>query len=178
MSCEESKGFAGQFDRFGYAPFVARRGSLTGSLQIDDAGLHMIGLLTDGKQSPAVLLHRTMAITNAGALAGDYLLTLAAIEPVEMEGHVRLRILSNGKASLRGTLGDGTSFFERTFVSSDSTIPWFVPLYSHRGIILGSLEISGETVHGKARWFRPGNARSVRYPNGFGLVIGVNGARE
>ncbi|HWN93535.1 MAG TPA: hypothetical protein VNT99_00765, partial [Methylomirabilota bacterium] len=169
---------AGQFDRFGYAPFVARRATLNGSLQIDDAGLRISGLITDGRKSPQLLLYRAVTTTNIAALAGRYSLTLSAAGPVAMDGVVTLRVLPNGSVRMQGKLGDGTGFSERTFLSADATIPWFVPLYSRRGVILSWLDVRDDgTVQGTARWFRPGNSRHVHNPTGFGLVVPVIGSR-
>ena len=170
---------AGQFDRFGYAPLVARRSTLSGSVQIDDTGLRMLGSLTDGQQAPMFLLYRAVTTTNLAAPAGDYSLRLAAMDPVEQEGLVMLQVLENGKVQMRGRLGDGTEFSTRTFLSPDGSIPWFKSLYSLRGGILSWLYVGSDgTVHGTARWFRPGNSRNVNYPDGFGLVIPVTGSRE
>jgi plastocyanin len=177
--CGTRQNVAGQFDRFGYAPLVTRNGMLSGSLQIDTAGLRMNGLLTDGKQSPLLLLYRAVPVPNLGILAGNYLLTLGVADPVEIEGSAMLRILSDGTVKMRGTLGDGTTFAKSTFISVDGTVPLFVPLYSSHGALLSQLNVATDgTVHGTASWYRPGKSRNVKYPNGFGLVIPVTGSRS
>jgi hypothetical protein len=145
----------------------------------------MTGVLTDdqnsnprGRRSPALLLYRAKAMTNAASLAGDYALAVDAIEPVFDPGAIAMRILPDGVVRMRGTLGDGTVLRERTFLSPDTSVPLFVPLYHNRGLILGWLQVAEDgSVQGTARWFRPGDSRSVNYPDGFALKIPVNGSR-
>lgn len=176
---------AGQFDRFGYAPLVVRRATLSGSLQIDSVGIRMIGSLTDDKnpnprsrRTPALLLYRATTMTNAAASAGNYTVTFEAHEPVPNPGSAAMQILPNGVVRLRGTLGDGTALNERTFLSPDATIPLFVQLYHNRGVILGWLALADDgSVQGTARWFRPADSRSLNYPDGFALKISVTGSR-
>ena len=169
---------AGQFDRFGYAPLVFRRGSLSGSLQLDATGGRMAGVLTDGRKTPALLLYRTGAATNAGAFNGDYALTLGAAAPVPSEGRARLRISSRGRVQVSGTLGDGRTLDAQSFLSPDARVPLFMPLYQGRGLILGSLNVGADgTVQGMVRWFRPGDSRNLNYPDGFSLKIPVTGSR-
>ncbi len=169
---------AGQFDRFGYAPLVARRATLSGSLQIDDDGLRMNGLITDGTKSAHLLLYRTVTPKNVALLAGNYSLSLGTAGPVETESVILLRILRDGSVRMHGTLSDGTEFNQRTFLSAAMSIPMFGPLYNHRGVILSWLDVGEDgTVQGTARWFRPGNSRSMNYPSGFEVVIPVTGSR-
>ena len=169
---------AGQFDRFGYAPLVLRRGNLSGSLQLDPTGGRIAGVLTDGRRTPALLLYRTGAATNGAAFSGDYALTLGAAAPVPGEGRATLRISSRGSVRVRGTLGDGRALDDQSFFSSDARVPLFVPLYNGRGLILGWLDMGADgTVQGTARWFRPGDSRSLNYPDGFSLKIPVTGSR-
>jgi uncharacterized repeat protein (TIGR02543 family) len=170
---------AGQFDRFGYAPLVVRRATLSGSLQIDSAGVRMTGLITDGRRAPAVLLYRIGAITNSESLAGTYALTIDAASPVEMAGTAEMRILNNGTVRIHGVLGDGTTFHERTFVSADGRIPIYVRLYGGRGALLGWVDLGGNgAVQGTLRWFRPGDSRNLNYSEGFALKVAIHATLE
>lgn len=170
---------AGQFDRFGYAPLVVRRATLSGSLQINGTGEQITGLITDGRRTPALLLYRTGPVTNVQSLAGTYSLTVGAASPVETEGTVEMRILNNGSVRLRGVLGDGTVFHERTFISVDARVPVFVRLYGGRGAMLGWVEVGPNgAVAGSLRWFRPGNSRDLNYPEGFALKVPVRTTLE
>jgi len=165
---------AGQFDRFGYAPLVARRATLSGSLQIDGAGQQMTGLITDGRRAPVLLLYRAASATNLQSLTGTYSLTIGAASPVETEGTAEMRILPDGVVRLRGVLGDGTALNERTFISVDARIPVFVRLYGGRGAVLGWIDVGANgAIAGSLRWFRPGNSRDLKYPEGFALKVPV-----
>lgn len=168
---------AGQFDRFGYAPLVVRRATLKGSLQIEPGAARMTGSLTDGRKTPGLLLYRAVTPTNAEVFAGTYVLMFGAALPVT-EGFATAQVSSKGTARLTGTLGDGTAFSERTFLMNDGAMPVFVPLYGRRGAATGWLALGDGMVHGNLRWFRPGDSRSIHYPEGFSLLIPVTGARE
>ena len=167
---------AGQFDRFGYAPLVLRRGSLSGSLQLDGSRNSITGTLTDGDKSPTLLLYRAMEQTNAAAFADDYVLTFGAVAPVANVGTAKLRLSANGKARVNGQLGDGVAFTGNSFLSPDARVPLFVPLYHRRGVMLGWLNIATDgTLQGRVRWLRPGDSRSRQFPQGFALEIPVTG---
>jgi hypothetical protein len=168
---------AGQFDRFGYAPLVMRRGTLNGSLQIDaEAGL-MNGSLTDGREISTLLLYRTLTPTNAGMFAGTYSLVFDAVPPVENEGSGTLRIMDSASVRSRDTLGDGTAFSNRSFVTADGRIPFFAQLYGNHGSLVGWLNTDGTAVQGNLRWFRPGDSRRSDFPGGFAIMVPVVGVR-
>jgi plastocyanin len=170
---------AGQFDRFGYAPLVVRRATLSGSLQIDSTGEQMTGLITDGRKSPALLLYRTGPSTNLQSLVGAYSLTIGAVTPIETEGAAEIRILDNGSVRVHGVLGDRTVFHQRTFISVDARVPVFVRLYGGRGAILGWIDVAPNgAAQGSLRWFRPGNSRDLNYPEGFALKVPVRATLE
>ena len=173
-----SSSVAGQFDRFGYAPLVLRRATLSGSLQLDATGGRITGVLTDGRKIPALRLYRQGAATNGAAFSGDYALTFGAAAPVLDEGTATLRISSRGSTRVRGQLGDGRTLDDGSFLSADGQVPLFMPLYQGRGLILGWLHIGADgRVQGTARWFRPGDSRHANYPDGFSLKIPVTGSR-
>lgn len=169
---------AGQFDRFGYAPLVLRRGSLSGSLQLDATGGRITGVLTDGRKTPTLLLYRTGTATNGLAFSDDYALTFGASPPVPDEGRATLRVFNRGRVRVSGTMGDGGTLADQSFLSPDARVPLFMPLYHGRGLILGWLNVKADgTVQGTVRWFRPGDSRSLNYPDGFSLKIPVTGSR-
>lgn len=174
-----SQTIAGQFDRFGYAPLVLRRATLSGSLQIENDGDFMTGALTDGRASPALLLYRAMDATNANVFAGDYSLTFGPDETVTTPGLAKLHLTAKGAARMRGRLGDGTPFAQRSFLPVGARFPLFVPLYHHRGVVMGWLDFRPDgTVQGTARWLRPGDSRSHDFPDGFVLELPVRGMSE
>jgi len=169
---------AGQFDRFGYAPFTLRRGSLSGSLQIDAAGTKMTGTLTDGKKAPDVLLYRTGMATNAAALAGTYLLSIAPTNAVQRAGTVTMTLSPRGLVRIHGTLGDATPFAERTALTPDGRVSIMAVLYGGRGVLAGWLDLSPEAVTGNVQWVRPPNSRSHEFPDGLAIEVPVTGQRQ
>ena len=98
--------FSGQFDRLGYAPFVLRRATLSGSLQLDAAGTRVTGFITDDKKSPTLLLYRKT--TNSVVPAGNYTMMMAVLPPMPEAG-LMMSISPDGETQMRGVLGDGTT---------------------------------------------------------------------
>jgi len=168
---------AGQFDRFGYAPLVVRRATLHGSLQIDAETAAMVGSLTDGRKTSALRLYRVMTPTNAELFAGQYEMILGSAPPLAEDGAASMQIFSNGAVKLSGSLADGAVFVEKSFIAGGGRIPVFVQLYGRRGALAGWLEVKESLVSGMLRWFRPGDSRSIPYPEGFSLAVPVAGAR-
>jgi hypothetical protein len=169
---------AGQFDRFGYAPLVSRRGTLSGSLQIESGTPRIRGILTDERKTPALLLYREQPFGESAPIAGAHHLVLSASESVPSEGEATAIVMPDGRVRLRGVLGDGTRFVERTFVASDLRVPVFVLRYQNRGGLIGWLGFTeGGTLEGVLRWMRPGDSRSPNFPDGFAVETLVTGAR-
>jgi len=169
----------GQFDRFGYAPLVLRGGTLSGSLQLDDAAARITGTITDGNKSPTLRLHRQPAGVVVPVRPGEYTLMVAVAPPVSAAGLFKLTVRTNGAARARGTLGDGASFRARGYVSADGELALFDALYSGRGALFSWLNIAPSgTANGTARWFRPADSRSRTYPNGFALETPMGGIAD
>ncbi len=170
---------AGQFDRFGYAPFVMRRGTLSGSLQLESDHSRITGVLTDGDKSPVLLLYRALALTNSTELAGTYALTFGTNGPVATEGSATMSISTRGLVRIRGTLADGARFSQRTRVNSDARVPLAAVLYGNSGSLLGWLDFTTNAfVEGAAQWTRPVDSRSRDFPVGFAIQVPVNGGRQ
>jgi hypothetical protein len=160
----------GQFDRLGYAPFATRAGSLIGSLQIEPVRKEISGFLSDGAQISTVLLAAVQPSTN-GIFTGSYSMSLPAREPVADQGAAQIEVRSDGVVRIRGRLGDGATILQRTFVTAGGTVPLFVPLYHRRGSLLGWLNLAEGNA--TVSWFRPGDSRSLEYPQGFALHLPV-----
>jgi hypothetical protein len=158
---------------------VLRGGTLSGSLQLDDAARRLTGTITDGKKSSTLRLHRQPAGGVVPVRPGDYTVMVAVAPPVSAAGLFKLSVSSNGAARARGTLGDGASFRTRGYVSADGELALFDALYSGRGALLGWLNIAANgTANGTARWFRPADSRSRNYPNGFAQETPMGGIAE
>ncbi|HEY0549179.1 MAG TPA: Ig-like domain-containing protein, partial [Verrucomicrobiae bacterium] len=170
--------FSGQFDRFGYAPFVLRRATLSGSLQLDPAGARITGFITDGMKSPTLVLYRGPA-TNLVVPAGNYTLMMAVTAPMSEAGLMTMQVAADGKMRMHGVLGDGTPLRLQSFVSADGRIPIYAPLYHRRGAIIGWLDLSPNgTGQGTMYWFRPPDSRNNNFPEGFAVTTSMNGIAE
>jgi uncharacterized repeat protein (TIGR02543 family) len=171
--------FSGQFDRFGYAPFVLRRATLSGSLQLDPMGEHITGFITDGVKSPTLLLYRKGAVTNLALPTGNYTLMMAVVPPVSDAGLMTMQLAPNGEVRMHGVLGDGTPVRLQSFVSADGRIPLYAPLYHRRGELLGWLDVSANgTGQGTMYWSRPPDSRNNNFPEGFAVTTPMNGIAE
>jgi hypothetical protein len=170
---------AGQFDRFGYAPLVFRRGTLSGSLQVDPAAARITGILTDGQKSPGLLLYRVGVASNAATFAGTYAITLGTNGPISAESAATLVVRENGSVRIRGQLADGAKFSGHTTLTSDARVPLAAMLYGKAGSLLGWLNLTTNfTVEGTALWSRPADSRSRDFPEGFAIQVPVSGARQ
>lgn len=161
---------SGQFDQLGYAPLVVRRATLTGSLSIESDGSSIIGYLADAAGTTAsILLAPLRSTTNE--FTGSYRVEFPAQEPVMMPGTATIVVRANGVTHIRGTLGDGTSIFQRTSLTPDGKVPLFARLYKGRGAIMGWIELAQNAS--TVSWFRPADSRSVACPTGFALRLPV-----
>jgi hypothetical protein len=171
--------FSGQFDRLGYAPFVLRRATLSGSLQLDAMGARVTGFITDGLKSPTLLLYRNASATNLAVPDGNYTVMMAVTPPTSEAGLMTMHISTDGQVRMRGVLGDGTSIRLQSFVSANGRIPLYAPLYHRRGAMLGWLDVSSNgTGQGTMYWFRPPDSRDNDFPEGFAVTSPMNGIAE
>ena len=171
--------FSGQFDRLGYAPFVLRRATLSGSLQLDSTGARVTGFITDGTKSPTLRLYRQSSPASPAVPVGHYTVMMAVAPPMSEAGLMTMQIFPNGEMRMRGALGDGTSIRAQSFVSADGRIPIYAPLYHHRGAVIGWLDVSPNGAgQGTMYWFRPPDSRSKDYPDGFAVTTPMNGIAE
>ena len=91
-------------------------------------------------------------------------------------GYGTISITAAGAATLGGVLGDGTKFTQKTFVSKDGTLPFYVALYAAKGSILGWLSLAGSgassDVTGTLRWTKTAGSAGL-YPSGFSFPEGL-----
>jgi plastocyanin len=171
--------FSGQFDRLGYAPFVLRRGTLSGSLQLDAMGARVTGFITDDVKSPTLLLYRNAAATNLAVPAGNYTVMMAVAPPMSDAGLMTMHVSTDGDVRMRGELGDGTPMRLQSFVSAGGRIPLYTPLYHHRGALFGWLDVlPNGTGQGTMYWVRPPDSRNNDFPDGFAVTVPMNGIAE
>jgi hypothetical protein len=177
------QGVAGQFDRFGYAPIVLRRGSLSGSLQLEGEQDRISGVIAESTDSAAkFVLYRNGASPSVAAFAGNYRMMFGGVAftngQILPSGSATLSVSTTGAVRLRGRLGDGSTVTTQGRLTTDGRLPLSVPLYRGRGSIIGWVEFSSEgSISGTARWMRPGDSRSVDFPDGFAAEVPVTGER-
>lgn len=96
-------------------------------------------------------------------------------------GTARLDIDANGRATLNGTLADGTPWTTVTPVDDHLTVPIYDAIYNDAGSISGELHFtSGGTPSGTGDffWSRPADPTSAVFPLGFDVRVNVDAARH
>jgi hypothetical protein len=134
------------------------------------------GRITDGFWEAQ--LHGDRAVfhskTNPAPYAGSYTLVLPG-QPdpgagPEGYGFGTLKVVSNGVATLAGTLADGTKVSRRVPLSKDGYLPLYVALYKGGGSVLSWLTLTNRTtddVNGLLSWIKPPLPSSKQYSGGF-----------
>ena len=78
-----------------------------------------------------------------------------------------------GTLSFAGTLGDGTKTTQSSYLSGSNQWPFYLSLYSGKGVALGwqvftNTHQPSDTLEGRLAWIRPSLASGI-YPSGFSL---------
>jgi hypothetical protein len=80
------------------------------------------------------------------------------------------QIGANGWATFVGTLADGSRVTQSTLVSDSGVWPFYVPLYSGSGSVMGLLTFTNQTstdLNGLLNWIKPGSTNTKYYSDGF-----------
>jgi uncharacterized repeat protein (TIGR02543 family) len=87
------------------------------------------------------------------------------------DGYVTLSVLSNGQATLSGSLADSTNFSQTVSVSQDGQLPTYASLYSGKGSVWGWLLFDtnqpSAALSGFLNWIKPAQAGARYYSGGF-----------
>jgi len=134
----------------------------------------------DGIQYEVFAMKQTVGAPDQ---AGTYPVTLwpntdetgASLPPENGSGV--LSVKKDGKASLSGILGDGTSFTASGHLSTDGKWALYAPLYDKKGAIGGWWQFepwkTSQRVKSSLRWIKAANENADSYKEGFnGLVTG------
>lgn len=182
--------------------FLATDGSYSGALGKTGDNLNLQLDMTSGSGITASITQggNTFASATAGLAAsglskknpspytGAYTLLLPA-DPAQTgadypqgTGYARLTVSNTGAIRLAGTLGDQTAFSFGGTISASGDVAFYLPLYSKKGSISGTLNISGSgassTVAGTLSWFKlASTAKTGRYLAGFSGSIPAMGSR-
>lgn len=177
---------AGQFAADGsYSNAIARKGSspLPVQLQLGLAGEKtLVGTLGSGPGTSTVLANQAVySAANPGPLGNrKYTFVIPGADDSTSRpggyGYGTVSLTSAGAATIAGVLGDGTKFTQKTFLSEEATLPFYVPLYSAKGSILGWLtaESNGapSDLTGTLYWTKLAGAAGL-YPSGFSFPEGI-----
>jgi hypothetical protein len=100
-------------------------------------------------------------------------------------GFATATVYSTGAVSVWGELADGQVFSVSNYLSKENRLPLYAAPYAGRGVIAG--EVSFREVPAKSdvdggaglRWYKPGNASDVLYPEGWsqGIVMDLVGSK-
>ena len=178
-----SVSLAGKFRLDGsYSNSIPRRGqsALTVQLQLDLSGGDTItGLISDGTWVAELTANRAVFSRLSPAPEGGkkYTLAIAAFSDSAATpggyGFAAVGVDASGNISLAGSLGDGTKISQRTFVSKSHQWPFFAPLYSGKGFVLGWLAFTSSDPNadlaGGVSWIKLAQPTAKLYPGGFAL---------
>ncbi len=180
-----SYSIASQFPVGGvFSTTIVRRGQspLSVYLQLGLAGTDVItGFISDGAWTAELTANRAVySKTNPAPQAGrKFTVMLLGSEDSQTQpggysfGTVSVDALGN--LAFSGSLGDGSKVVQTTFLSKHGDWPFYLPLYSGKGVALGWLQFTNQTdtdITGVVKWIKlpqPGKF----YPNGFVCTNGL-----
>jgi len=185
----KSYSYSGQFSAGGFASNNIVRSGLSpvsAQLQLDLPGGGISGVLSSADPWIAEL-NADRAMTNAAAAgeAGRYTLmipgadddTNSAAQPGG-DSYGTLIVSATGGIAFAGALADNTAVSQKALLLANGQWPFYVPLYSGKGSILGWLTFSNQVdsdITGTVEWFKPAQAVKF-YPAGFTNITEATGS--
>jgi hypothetical protein len=186
-----ARSIKGRFDANGTCTLAVTKGTnpvpLTLYLErgkLDQAG-EITGFLSDPASTAILTASRSSyhAVNNPFSKEGRYTCVLpgspgSTTEPGGFT-HATVSVGKNGAIALRGSLGDGTAFTQKTLASRDGRWPLYARLYSGCGSILGWVSFEGDSetdLVGRLVWSRPPMSRTPAYPAGFVIEREIEGS--
>ncbi|HTD67231.1 MAG TPA: peptidylprolyl isomerase, partial [Candidatus Limnocylindria bacterium] len=159
--------------------------SMTLRLDITESPRRLAGVAFIGGTISALEAYRVerRARTNQIAPAGNYTFLIsgganAAVNPGG-QGFGTMKMATSGKIVLSGTLGEGTTFSQKSQLVGQDRWPVFSPLHQNSGSILGWSQFDTNAsgiFSGNVYWFKPANLASAYYPTGFTSSAQLRGA--
>ncbi|MEQ1750387.1 MAG: Ig-like domain-containing protein, partial [Prosthecobacter sp.] len=118
------------------------------------------------------------ATKKPATMAGPYTILLPADDNAVAQGAPRgtgfatATVTTAGAVTLiGGSLPDGTTVTQSSFVSKDGLWPVYAPLYATKGVLMGQMNFTSlagiSDVDGPLTWMRPADAKSLIYKPGF-----------
>jgi cyclophilin family peptidyl-prolyl cis-trans isomerase len=123
--------------------------------------------------------------TNPATQAGTYTFMIPGVSGASDKpagsSYGTVKIDGNGKITLAGSLADGSKLVQKTVLSKDGMWPFFVPLYTGKGLAIGWLDLvtgnPSTDILGDVAWLKIAAAGGTYYPGGFLLQTNVTGSR-
>jgi hypothetical protein len=176
----KSYSVSGQFSLTGgwSLPSISGAPGLGAWLQLSlDGGNGITGQISNSVWTAQVMANRAYySRTLSTPHAGQYTLTIPGSDtPASLpagHGAAAVNVTSAGAVTVNGVLGDGTIVTESTFVSKDGQWPLYAAPYSKKGIVIGWMTFTNDTVatndlEGVVSWIKPGGTVTKLYPDGF-----------
>jgi hypothetical protein len=120
--------------------------------------------------------------TNSAPYAGQYTMMFRGDTTVASSlgsGFGTFTLSTAGAVHFAGTLADGTKLSQSALVSQYGNWPFFVPLYSGKGLVISWLAFSNlpnGDLSGAFNWIKPANSRSLLYQNGLAVQRNARGS--
>jgi uncharacterized repeat protein (TIGR01451 family) len=152
----------------------------------EDAPDTISGHLSDGRWTAGLTGDRAVfnTRTNPAPQSGRYTMILrgtpGASDSPEGDGYGTAVVDGNGLVTFAGTLADGTKAAQKGRISRNGHWPVYASLYSGHGAVLGWMTFTNrasDDLAGGLSWNCPPNAKSRRYPAGFGVNSDTLGSR-
>lgn len=153
---------------------IVRKGltSVSAQLHLDMSGGGITGEFSDGVWTAE--LNGARAASSPVTQAGHYTLLIpGGADGVNQPGgdsYGTIILGPTGTIAFKGVLADGTKVTEKANLLTTGQMPFYVPLYSGHGSILGWLTFSNganSDITGTVDWFKPAGSPGKLYPAGF-----------
>jgi hypothetical protein len=172
--------FSGQFSPGGLWQTNSIKGApgLSASLRLNlSGGNEIAGMIGNALWTAEVTANRSVySKANPAPWAGQYTLVISgSLDFADLpggNGAAAVTVSALGAITVSGTLGDGSTVTESTFVSEQGQWPLYSSLYSKKGLMLGWLTFTNDVaetndLEGTVAWIKPGGTGTKLYPNGF-----------
>jgi hypothetical protein len=173
---------SGQLDGFGRGSNSIPRTGQTPLVLLFDCGTSnyagvVVGSISSQGWVAAVSGDRLVfsAKTNPAPWAGTYTVVLPGPEGAEGMGHGYgvVKVTAAGAVSFAGSMGDGVRVSQAATVSKEGAWPFYVSLYTSKGLVMSWLAISNNNstitpdVDGLTSWIKLADPLARYYPGGF-----------
>jgi hypothetical protein len=169
----------GTFNGFGETTNTVKRttaqgGPITVALTIDTNGMGTVsGTVSNASWPMNSTLWASRAMAKSGSTNYTLLMSPLTNAAADAPAGIGYALISDksGKATLSGTLADGTKFTESVPVSESSEIPIYASLYAKTGVIIGWLNLTNLNTTNQPyelEWIKNTQAHQTGlYPGGF-----------